>query len=200
MRRLVAFSLLTLAVPAQAELVDAPPGGFVSRHVAEVDASAMASWRALIAPATWWDSAHTFAGDASNLYLDAQATGCFCELLPLPKDAPEGTRRGSIEHMHVVYADPGRQLRMKGELGPLQPEAVGGTLTIALRQQGGKTRITWEYVVGGYFRTDSAKLAPAVDAVIAEQFKRLIARIGETAGAAAATGAKPPVDSKSESP
>lgn len=178
MRIFLPLIALTFAVPAQAELVEAPAGGFVSRHVTEVPASAMDAWKALTAPATWWDPAHTYSGDASGLYMDAQATGCFCELLPLSKDAPEGTRRGSIEHLHIVYADPGRQLRLKGGLGPLQAESVEGTLTIGLRQQGGKTRIVWEYVVGGYFRGDPEKLAPQVDKVLANQFDRLAAKLG----------------------
>jgi hypothetical protein len=177
MRTVLTLIAFALAVPAQAEVIASSPGGFVLRHVTEVTASPLEVWKELIAPANWWDPEHTFAGDATGLYMDAQATGCFCELLPLPKDAPEGTRRGSIEHLHIVYADPGRQLRLQGGLGPLQAEAVNGTLTIGLRQQGDKTRMVWEYVVGGYFRTESEKLAPLVDQVLGEQLKRLAAKI-----------------------
>lgn len=179
MRKFLPLIALAFAVPAQAELVEAPAGGFVSRHVTEVPATAADAWKAFIAPATWWSPEHTYSGDASALYMDAQATGCFCELLPLPKDAPEGTRRGSIEHLQIVYSDPGRQMRLKGGLGPLQAESVNGTLTIGLRQQGDKTRIVWEYVVGGYFRADPEKLAPQVDKVLAEQFKRLATKLGK---------------------
>jgi hypothetical protein len=179
MRVLPVLIALAIADPVRAELVEAPPGGFVSRHVTEVPATAADTWKAFIAPATWWDPEHTYSGDASALYMDAQATGCFCELLPLPKDAPEGTRRGSIGHLQIVYVDPGRQMRLKGGLGPLQAESVNGTFTIGLRQQGDKTRIVWEYVVGGYFRSDPEKLAAQVDKVLAEQFNRLAARLGK---------------------
>ena len=104
--------------------------------------------------------------------LDAQATGCFCELLPLPKDAPEGTRRGSVEHMHVVYADPGRVLRMRGGLGPLQSEAVHGTLTITLKRGRGRAP-------GSSGNMSSAatcackpeQMAPLVDKVLGEQLQ-----------------------------
>jgi hypothetical protein len=195
MRIHVALIALAIAAPAQAELIEAPAGGFVSRHVTEVPASAADAWKALTAPATWWNPEHTYSGDASALYMDAQATGCFCELLPLPKDAPEGTRRGSIEHLQIVYVDPGRQMRLKGGLGPLQAESVNGTLTIGLRQQGGKTRIVWEYVVGGYFRADPEKLAPQVDKVLAEQFDRLAAKLGRVE---AAPEAKAEAEAKAE--
>jgi len=45
----------------------------------EVNADPQAAWKMLIAPAKWWSSDHTWSKDAANLYLDAQATGCFCD-------------------------------------------------------------------------------------------------------------------------
>jgi hypothetical protein len=195
MRRLLPLIALSIAVPAGAEVVSVTPAGFVSRHVGEVMASPIDAWKDLIAPGRWWSSEHTYSGDAANMYIDAQATGCFCELLPLPKDAPEGSRRGSIEHMHVVYADPGRVLRLQGGLGPLQSEAVNGTLTITLKETEGKTRVLFEYVVGGFMRQEPEKMAPLVDMVLGEQFKRLTAKLSE---AVPATNEAPAGESPTE--
>ena len=177
-------SLLTLAggltlttPPAAAEVVASSEAGFVVRETAEVPADPAATWAALVAPQNWWNKAHTFSGDSANLYLDAQGGGCFCEKLPL-KDGAPGTRGGSVAHMRVVYADPGKALRMVGALGPLQSEALTGTLTITLKPGGAGTRIVMEYVVGGYMRYKTDEIAPAVDKVLAEQLAGLAASLG----------------------
>jgi carbon monoxide dehydrogenase subunit G len=171
--------LALLAAPAtlaRAEVSGQSSSGFVIKHSAEIAAPKAAVWQALITPSKWWSGKHTYSGDAANLYLDAQATGCFCEKLPKPADAPAGQRMGSVEHMHVVYADPqGGVLRMVGGLGPLQGEAAHGTLTISLKSTGTGTRIEWEYVVGGYLRMNLEELAPMVDKVLGEQLSRLAA-------------------------
>ena len=52
---------------------------------------------------------------------ELKAGGCLCEKIPA-----EG---GSVEHLRIVFARPGRLLRAQGGLGPLQGEAVVGTLT-----------------------------------------------------------------------
>jgi hypothetical protein len=184
--KLAAFALLAaVAAPislAQAEVAAQSPAGFVVKHSVEVQASKVDAWRALVTPNKWWSGQHTYSGDAANLYLDAQATGCFCEKLPKPADAPEGQRMGSVEHMHVVFADPQRGvLRMVGGLGPLQGEALHGTLTITLKSIDGGTRIEWEYVVGGYMRMDSEQIAPAVDKMLGEQLSRLVAVLAPAA-------------------
>lgn len=169
---------IALSGPAAAEVTASSEAGFVSRNTVEVKATPQDAWKALIAPAGWWNGEHTYSGDAANMWLDAQATGCFCEKLPPAKDAPAGQRPGSVEHMHVIHADTGKVLRMSGGLGPLQSEAVNGTLTITLKPVDGGTRILWEYVVGGYMRYKTAEIAPAVDSVMAEQIGRLAARLG----------------------
>jgi hypothetical protein len=170
-------ALALLAAPvslAHAEVTAQSPAGFVIKHSAETAASKADTWQALITPSKWWSGDHTYTGDAANLYLDAQATGCFCEKLPKPADAPAGQRMGSVEHMHVVYADPQRGvLRMVGGLGPLQGEALHGTLTITLKPVDGGTRIEWVYVVGGYMQMNPEEIAPLVDKVLGEQLSRL---------------------------
>lgn len=177
------IALLAAPVPvAQAEVAAQSPAGFVIKHSAETAATKADTWKALVTPSKWWSAAHTYTGDAGNLWLDAQATGCFCEKLPKPADAPEGQRMGSVEHMHVVYADPqGGVLRMVGGLGPLQGEAIHGTLTIKVKAADGGTRIEWEYVVGGYMRMDPEQIAPLVDKVLGEQLTRLTAMLAPAA-------------------
>ena len=180
--KLAAIALMALvAAPvslACAEVAAQSPAGFVIKHSVDTAASKADAWQALITPNKWWSGEHTYNGDAANLYLDAQATGCFCEKLPKPADAPAGQRMGSAEHMHVVFADPHRGvLRMVGGLGPLQGEALHGTLTITLKPTDGGTRIEWVYVVGGYMRMDPEQIAPIVDKVLGEQLSRLAAML-----------------------
>lgn len=172
---------MTLSAPASAEVVASSESGFVIRLSTEVAADANETWRTLVTPAQWWNKAHTFSGDAANLYIDSQATGCFCEKLPAAKDAPAGRRPGSVEHMRLIHVDPGKVLRMSGSLGPLQSEALDGTMTITLKPVGGKTRILWEYVVGGYMRFKPDEIAPAVNKMLAEQLESLAAKLGAVA-------------------
>jgi hypothetical protein len=190
---LLVLAFLTVGAPAAAEVTAVSDAGFVIRHEAETPASKNDAWRALIVPSKWWSSAHTYSGDAANMYLDAGATGCFCEKLPKSAGEPADQRMGSVEHMHVVYADPPQGvLRMKGGLGPLQGESVNGTLTITVRPTPQGSKITWEYVVGGYMRMKNEDLAPAVDKVLGEQLGRLAAHLTPSAeGAAGQAPAKP---------
>lgn len=171
-----------VSAPAGAEVVDATDAGFTIKFVGETSAGKDDAWRMLIAPAKWWSSEHTYSGDAANLYIDAQATGCFCEKLPKPADAPEGQRMGSVEHMHVIYADPQRGvLRLSGGLGPLQGEAASGTLTITLKPSERGTTITWVYTVGGYMQAKPQDIAPMVDKVLGEQADSLATKLGKPA-------------------
>ena len=177
-RTLIAAVLMALtATPAAAEVIASSEAGFVVREVAEVPADPAHTWQTLIAPQKWWSKAHTFSGDSANLYLDAQGGGCFCEKLPL-KDGAPGVRGGSVAHMRVIYADPGKALRMVGALGPLQSEALNGTMTVTLKPGGAGTRIVMEYVVGGYMRYKVDEIAPAVDNVLAGQLAALAALLG----------------------
>lgn len=167
------------AVPVHAEVTRLTDAGFVSRNEVTVPTAPGEAWLEMVAVNRWWSGDHTYSGDAANLYLDPQATGCFCEKLPVPKDALPGQRMGSVEHAHVIYADPVRRvLRMTGGLGPLQGEAVHATLTITFKPvEGGGTTIIWNYVVGGYMRMKMADIAPIVDKVLGEQVQRLGVRL-----------------------
>lgn len=165
MHRVMALPLMLWAAPAAAEVKSATPASFELETVVTVDAPIAQVWETLRSPRRWWDPEHSYSGDAANLYLDAQATGCFCERL---------ADKGSIEHAHLVYVAPGRMIRMVGALGPLQAEAVVGTLTWKLDAEGGgATRLTMSYVVGGFMRQGGETLAPLVDKVMANQVNRL---------------------------
>lgn len=187
-----------VAAPLHAEVVEETATGFTTRDAAVVKGTPYEVWLALIAPAKWWNKSHTWSGDAANLYISPQANGCFCELLPPPADAPDEIRRGSALHMTVIQADPGKALRMRGGLGPLQSEPADGVLTVALSKEGEGTRIVWEYVVGGPMRYKVPEISKAVDGVMTQQLRGLARLLGpvEAAAPADAAAAAPEASSK----
>lgn len=162
-------ALTAFAGPASAEVRAVSDAGFEIASSAEVAASPAAVYAMIVAPGRWWISAHSYSGDARNLTIDARAGGCFCEALP----AKAGEPQGSVEHARVVFASPGKLLRLSGALGPLQAEAVTGTLTFALTPTPQGTRIDMSYVVGGYVRSGAKPLAPMVDMVMGQQLAAL---------------------------
>lgn len=168
-------ALILFAQPLQAEIVKQDENGFFVRHQVEVAVNADEAYEMLRAPAKWWAPQHSWTGDAENLYMDAQASGCFCELIPAKE---EGGPRGSVEHMRIVYAEPGKILRLVGGLGPLQGEAVYATMTVQLLPADNGTLVRFDYVVGGYMRFPVQKIAPAVDGVIGDQAARLAKILG----------------------
>ena len=176
----MAATLLLADAPASAEVVQATPAGFEIQQSVTIDAPVGQIWATLIVPQKWWNHEHTYSDDSANLRLEPSATGCFCELIP-------GTK-GSVEHARIVYIQPPRMLRMVGSLGPLQAEAVTGTLTFRLDPATpGSTKVTLSYVVGGYVRAGAETLAPKVDEVLATQLVGLKAA-AEAAEPAKATG------------
>lgn len=161
------------AAPANAEVVASSESGFVSHNEAEVPAPPAEVWDLMVQPALWWNGDHTYSGKSASLTLDPLAGGCFCEVVLDPGDGPTG----HVEHMRVVHVAPYRTLRLTGGLGPLQSEAVDGVLTMTLAPSGAGTKISWDYVVGGYSRMPLKELAPVVDRVVGEQLTRLAAAL-----------------------
>lgn len=176
MKQIVIAAAL-VAAPASGKIVSATAGGFEISETATVKASPAEVYRTMVDIGGWWDGAHSYSGDAKNLSIDARAGGCWCEKLP------DG---GAIEHMRVVYAQPGKMLRAQGGLGPLQALGVAGSLTWQIKPAaGGGSEVVQRYVVGGYFPDGGDKLAAPVDQVMGAGFQRLIAKIdGGTPGAA----------------
>lgn len=175
---LLAAMALVQAAPAAADVTRATELGFVSRNEVVVSASPKEVWLALISPATWWKSEHTWSGDARNLTLMPQAGGCFCETIPEVDEPGRFTLQGSVEHMRVVQAYPESALRMLGSLGPLQSEPVTGVLTISISKVAKGTRIVWEYNVGGAMRYEVSVISRAVDGVMATQLAALAKPLG----------------------
>jgi hypothetical protein len=150
--------------PAAAELISAGQNGFEVRETVRVVAAPDKAYAALLQPARWWSSDHTFSGSAANLTLDARAGGCWCETLP---------GGGSVEHLHVVYVAPGKALRLRGALGPLQGLGVEGAMTWTVKGSASGTEISLSYAVGGYAKDGFEATSKGVDQVLGEQLERL---------------------------
>ena len=160
------FLAFATAAPAPADIVSSSPTTIDIHDSVTVDAPVQQVWDTLRAPQRWWSKEHTYSDNAANLYLDTQATGCFCERLP--------DHKGSVEHARIVYVEAPRMMRLTGALGPLQAEAVVGTLTFRLDPEGSNaTKVTLDYVVSGYVRVGADKIAPKVDEVLALQLAGL---------------------------
>lgn len=166
-RIIMGLALLATGAPALADVKSSTPAGFEIRASANVAATPAEAYAMLGRIGDWWNPSHSYSGKAENLRLGLKAGDCFCESLG------DG---GTVEHMRVVQARPGRLLRLQGGLGPLQAEGVSGTLTWELKQVAGGTEVTQTYVVGGYIRAGAERFAGAVDKVMTEQFQRFAAR------------------------
>lgn len=167
-RWIVAAGLAAIGAAAQADTSNVSAYGFTSNFRDEVTATTDAVWKAIVQLPRWWSGQHTYSGQASNLSLDAQVGGCWCERWG------EGQ---SVQHGQVVLLQPGRLIRLFASLGPLQDMPVHGVLTIAASVQDGKTVLRMTYRVGGPPDIGLEKLAPVVDQVIGLQYKRLKALV-----------------------
>jgi hypothetical protein len=159
------FGLLQFCVEhAAAEVINVASNGFEVRETVHVAVAPAKAYAALLLPARWWSSDHTFSRNAANLKLDARAGGCWCESLP------DG---GTAEHLRVVFAAPGKTLRLRGALGPLQGMGVEGAMTWSVKSSGDGTDISMSYAVGGFAKDGFDDISKAVDHVLGEQMERL---------------------------
>jgi uncharacterized protein YndB with AHSA1/START domain len=160
------LALITLAIPVHAEVVERSPSGFSVKTVVTIAARPERVFDALVNEIhVWWDNAHTFSGDAGNLWLTPNPGGCLCETLG---------RGGGVEHLVVTNVVVGELLRFRGALGPLQEHGVAGSLTWSFAPTGrDNTTATVTYNVGGFFPGGLDKVADAVDMVIGDQIRRL---------------------------
>jgi uncharacterized protein YndB with AHSA1/START domain len=161
-----AFGLIVIALawPAAAEVVTASPNGFEVRETATTDKSPAEAFAAFGRIGSWWSGEHSYGGNASNLSLELQPGGCFCERL---------TNGGGVQHMHVTYVDPGKRIILTGSLGPLLFLSTTGVMDVRFEPAGGGTRMTLDYRAAGFFNGGADKFAPAVDNVLGEQLARL---------------------------
>lgn len=144
--------------------------GFAVQLDTEIQATPEQVYRVLTEQVgQWWNPAHSYSGNGSNLSIRATAGGCFCEQWD----------KGSVQHMTVVFAAPGKMLRMTGALGPLQSAGVAGSMSLALASATGNgnastsTKLQLTYDVGGHISGGFEKIANAVDFVLNEQLTRL---------------------------
>ena len=156
--------LLACASGGRAGIVSSAANGFEVHETAHLEAKPDTVYAAIIAPSRWWDSAHTYSKSAANLTLDARAGGCWCEKLP------DGS---TVQHLSVVLAMPGKMLRLRGALGPLQGLGVDGAMTWKLAAARDGTDLELDYAVGGFAKDGLDKLASPVDGVLGEQVQRL---------------------------
>jgi hypothetical protein len=153
-----------LVTNLEAKVADFSSGGFTIKHTMEVDASPAGAFQAFVDKiGAWWNPQHTYSGNAANLSIDARPNGCFCEKLQ---------SNGGVAHMTVLFALPGRMLRMTGGLGPFQAYAVTAAMTVQFTEAANRTRVDFTYTVGGYVPEGLDKLAPVADKVLMEQLGR----------------------------
>ncbi|HJZ72291.1 MAG TPA: SRPBCC domain-containing protein [Vicinamibacterales bacterium] len=161
----LAILVAIFAAPLRGEVIESSAAGFLVRNTAAINAPPAKVYTAITdRVGGWWDPAHTFSNDARNLSVDAKPGGCFCERLP------DG---GGVQHMSVVYASPGKLLRLTGAIGPLQEAALAATMTWNLTQAGGGTTVEVSYTVGGFRAGGFRDLPTVVDGVLRGQLARL---------------------------
>jgi hypothetical protein len=165
---LLALCLLA-AGQLSAELTRSGEQAFTVEHGITTTAAPYVAWRTLTAHIDqWWNPAHSWSGDAANLYMKTERGGCFCERLP---------GDGHVEHLRIIYLAPGAEIRFSGALGPLQTMAVDGRMLWKIEAVEGGSQVTFTYHVFGHPEGGLAGIAPAVDGVIGEQLQRLGERL-----------------------
>ena len=116
--------LLLCGSQASAEVRSATAMGFEVESKAIVPATPAQTYAMLGRIGEWWSGDHSYSGDAANMRLKLKAGGCFCERLP---------NGGGIEHLRVVYVEPGKRIVLTGALGPLLFDAVHGVMDVQIR-------------------------------------------------------------------
>lgn len=170
--RLLCLLLVGVLAPAAAaRVVDSSPAGFTIENARDVPVDADTAWHALVDDVDrWWPKDHSWWGGESTLSIESVAGGCFCER------TADGRR--SARHMVVLFAEPGKLLRLGGGLGPLQGMGIQGVMEWRLEPVEGGTRITLFYRAGGYAPDDLSEFAPVVDRVQALQLGGLADHLG----------------------
>ncbi len=154
-------ALFFFATAAQAKVTASSENHFIIEHEVTVPLDTQASYLLLGKPSKWWNSAHTWSGNAKNLSLSLKAGGCFCE-------AWDGN---SVMHAQVILAQPGSVLRLQGGLGPLQDMAVVAVLTYNLKKTEAGTTVQMVYRVSGNASHNLGSLTQIVDKVLGEQLE-----------------------------
>ena len=159
--------LLLVALPAQSEVVASTDASFHIRIQLELPVPPGEAYNKFIDIGSWWDSNHTWFGDAAGLSIEPKAGGCFCER--------DGDR--SALHMLVSYVNPGQEIKMVGGLGPLQGLGLHGAMSFRFVTVDGKHFLVHEYRVIGTVENGLKNLADVVDQVQRGQLDRLVAAL-----------------------
>ncbi|MFI2810266.1 MULTISPECIES: hypothetical protein [Microbulbifer] len=167
-----AWALAFASAAPTAAVLHSESDEFVIRHEVELGVSSDVVFAGLAALPKWWSGDHSYSGDAGNFSFDLAAGGCFCE------------RWGgaSAEHLRVIYAVPEREVRLRGELGPLQTMPVSGLMRWRIVPRGSGATLTWEYRVWGAASAQLDRVAAPVDQVLGQQLSALAAYLGEEPG------------------
>ena len=117
----IAAALVMAAAPASAEVVSRTADSFTLQYAlgAEIDPGDIPG--VMVEVGRWWDSAHTYSGDAANITVDLTPGGCWCERLA------DGTQ---FEHTRVVSVAADR-LVFDAPFGPLKGRATRAVLTVS---------------------------------------------------------------------
>ena len=160
----LAALLVLAAAPASAGVVSASANGFEVRETVPLVVPPDAAFKAFGDVSAWWDPEHSYSGNSANMRLELTPGGCFCERIP--------KTGGGIEHMHVVYVEPGKRIVMTGALGPLLYEATTGVMDVQIKTIAGGSQLTLDYKVAGFATGGATEMAVQVDEVLREQLKR----------------------------
>ena len=160
----IAIAAALCTFEAHADVVESDAHSASIRIVVPLSVSPGKAYDAFVQPAKWWDSEHTFSGDAARLRLKPVAGGCFCERLP---------GGGSVLHMTVVHVAPKVRITLSGGLGPLQTAGVAGAMNIAFSAKDAGAELVLVYNLGGYYPKGLDTVAPLVDQVLRQQMERL---------------------------
>ncbi len=167
----LALALAAPLTPLSANITAMADNGFAVVQGQTVEATPEQIWAILVEPSLWWNPDNSFTGSSIYFTLDAVPGGCFCEKIPAGE-----TAGGGVRHFTVLYVDKPRVLRFEGALGPLQSEAVTGTMTIAMEpRDDGTTAVSLSYVAGGYIRGPVPAMAQTLDQVTGDALARLMA-------------------------
>lgn len=163
MRALYLGFCLLAATPTSAAVLSASDNGFEVQQTVNLVVPQSEAYNSFGQVGQYWNSEHTYSGDARRMSLQLRPGGCFCE--PLDNG-------GGIEHMRVTFVQPGERILMTGSLGPLLYQATTGVMDIKFERIAGGSKITMNYRVAGFAKGGAAELAPLVDQVLADQMKR----------------------------
>lgn len=159
---LIAAVLVLGASPARAEVVERGTDHFTLRHAVALEASPADIIDALEHVGDWWNPAHTYSGDSGNLSLALDPGTCLCEAMP------DGS---TIDHGGVYEYDPATGVIFDAPLGPLKGRVSLASWTISWTGANRGTELTMSFVVRG---DGIGTLADSVDAVMVEQFRRMV--------------------------